>query len=300
MNVKRLLLTSAAFAALSISSAVAADLPVKAAPIAPPPPPFSWTGWYFGGHIGAGWARKEWSEPNCYYCSDSALGTHTAVGVLGGLQGGYNWQTGSFVLGIEGEYSWADLKGDHAGGYSASWTGYNSWDAYTLFHEAANERLSTKVKGVGTIAARFGVASDLIDRTLFYVKVGAAVVRDNHTLTGNSSYSEAPYCFTSCSPYGETSAWSGGASYTRWGWLVGAGLEYALNRNWSAKVEYNYMDFGSKDVAFAVNGSTCNSYECWRWSETRTLSVDQTLHVVKFGVNYRWGGAAWGGTGWGW
>ncbi len=62
MNVKRLLLASAAFGALSIGSAVAADLPVKAAPIAPPPPPFSWTGWYFGGHLGAGWARKDWGD----------------------------------------------------------------------------------------------------------------------------------------------------------------------------------------------------------------------------------------------
>ena len=36
------------------------------------------------------------------------------------------------------------------------------------------------------------------------------------------------------------------ASETRWGWTAGAGVEYALNENLSAKLEYDFLGFGTK------------------------------------------------------
>jgi outer membrane immunogenic protein len=68
---------------------------------------------------------------------------------------------------------------------------------------------------------------------------------------------------------------------TRSGWLVGTGIEYAITPTWSAKIEYNYMDFGTKNVLFDLSGDPA--------------SVKQQLHSVKFGINYRFwgpGGAA--------
>jgi outer membrane immunogenic protein len=268
--------------------------------------PFSWTGFYFGGHLGAGWARKDWSDLSgclaCYSPVNELTGTHTAVGVLGGLQAGYNWQTGNWVFGFEGEYSWADLKGSHSGGQANSITYADYFDGYSvhgLSTESVNERVSTKINGIGTIAARIGVASDLgFGRTLFYVKGGGAVVRDKYSLSGSGAFSDQYItCSDGCSSpyyYSDAARWSASASSTRWGWLVGAGLEFALNANWSAKVEYDYMDFGSKDIAFAVSGSGTSTLHSYTFSDTRTVSVDQTLHVVKFGVNYRWGGGTWG------
>ena len=47
------------------------------------------------------------------------------------------------------------------------------------------------------------------------------------------------------------------ATDTRTGWLVGVGIEYAFHPNWSAKIEYNYMDFGTQTETFMFNTSPC-------------------------------------------
>ena len=62
------------------------------------------------------------------------------------------------------------------------------------------------------------------------------------------------------------------------GWIVGAGLEYAFAANWSAKVEYDYVDLGSKRLTFAAADGT-----------TFILDHDQQAHILKVGINYRFG-----------
>ncbi len=62
--------------------------------------------------------------------------------------------------------------------------------------------------------------------------------------------------------------------------MAGVGLEYGLASNWSIKVEYNYMDFGGDTYRFNLRDST----------DFFDLKIDQQVHVVKFGVNYRFGG----------
>ena len=52
-------------------------------------------------------------------------------------------------------------------------------------------------------------------------------------------------------------------------------MEYAFNENWSSKLEYNYMDFGSYNVAFSDG------------AETEDLTFDQQVQTIKLGVNYR-------------
>ncbi len=65
-------------------------------------------------------------------------------------------------------------------------------------------------------------------------------------------------------------------STTRSGGFVGTGIEYAFVPNWSAKVEYDYYDFGTKNFALAT-------------TPVATISASSRLteHVVKFGVNYK-------------
>jgi len=65
----------------------------------------------------------------------------------------------------------------------------------------------------------------------------------------------------------------GNASTTKIGWTAGAGLEYAFMSNWSAKVEYLYMDLGS--------------FDCNACSATGSNSVDFTANLVRGGINYR-------------
>jgi outer membrane immunogenic protein len=132
---------------LSICSpGFAADLPrpaYKAPPLLSPAPVFSWTGFYVGGHGGYGWSR---------FSGDGD--ERTAKGWLAGVQAGYNYQFGQFVVGIEGEYSWADVK------YDTPLFGGN---------------LTLKNDYFATAAARIGYA---FDRSLVYAKVGAAWTRD--------------------------------------------------------------------------------------------------------------------------
>lgn len=130
------------------SPSFGADLPrpaYKAPPLLTPVPVFSWTGFYIGPHIGYGWSR--------FSSSISGDEVH-AQGFLGGVQAGYNYQIGHFVIGVEGEYSWADVKHEEP-----------------LF----GGTLTLKNDYFATAAARLGYA---FDRTLLYGKVGAAWTRD--------------------------------------------------------------------------------------------------------------------------
>jgi outer membrane immunogenic protein len=64
--------------------------------------------------------------------------------------------------------------------------------------------------------------------------------------------------------------------------MVGAGLELGLSQNWSIKGEYNYMDFGTRRYdAIACVGCLGPTFD---------EEIAQRLHVVKFGLNYRFGG----------
>jgi outer membrane immunogenic protein len=223
-----------ALATFSISAfgvtANAADLrrPAVAAP-AYVSPPYNWTGFFIGAHIGGGWTNKEFFDPVF-----GIRGDVDADGFLGGVQIGYNWQTGPWVFGIEGQFSWADLSGSAIGGFG-----------------------SVEVDYLGSIAGRIGYAWD---RVMLYVKGGGGYAHDRYNVTALGV------------------ALATADSDTRWGWMLGAGLEYGFTPNWSMKIEYNYMDFGSDSVSFA---SIVGPF---------TLDIDQQIHVVKAGINYRFGG----------
>src|SRR5262245_39714382 len=115
----KLLGMSLAVGLTCIGVAQAADMPLKAPRAVAPA--WNWTGLYVGGHLGAGWARKQWSDDTFEANPFTAdLGSHNAIGVLGGFQAGFNYQVGRVVLGVEGQFSFADLKGDHQDSFSIS------------------------------------------------------------------------------------------------------------------------------------------------------------------------------------
>src|SRR5438128_1112183 len=110
----RLLRAGAAFLALMVGPAIAADMPLKA-PILKAPPPL-WTGFYLGGNIGYSWGFSD----STLTFSDAASGAVLAStsskfqlnGLIGGGQIGHNWQTGSWVLGLEADIQASAQKGD--------------------------------------------------------------------------------------------------------------------------------------------------------------------------------------------
>jgi outer membrane immunogenic protein len=107
------------------------------------------------------------------------------------------------------------------------------------------------------------------NNVLFYVKGGAAVVRDKYRTF------DIP-----------TGVAFDSASETRWGGTVGAGLEFGIAPGWSLGVEYDHMFMGSKDVnfhAFGTFGTPAGTF-------TPTDHIKQDVDIGLVRLNYRWGG----------
>jgi outer membrane immunogenic protein len=253
---KKLVLAVAAVSVLLIGAASAADLPARTyskAPVVVPPPVFSWTGFYVGLHGGGDWFNNSWDVPvtpinilgGCGGCPLSA-GSHSGSSWLGGAQAGFNYQMGTFVWGAEADGSWTNLRGSNV----------------SLFIPPTTD--NTKTDYFGTVAARFGIAWD---RALLYVKGGGAWAHDQY--------------FTVVAVNPTVAAQS--TTDTRWGWMIGAGAEYAFTDNWSVKGEYNHLDFGTRTETLQPAGCVgCLAFQ---------YNVKQTIDLVKVGVNYKFGWA---------
>lgn len=232
----RLKLVSAAVAALAIGTVGAQGADLSARmPVKAAP--FVPTFSWTGAYVGAHLGYG-WSDQTYTYEPVPAWSLKSkADGVLGGAQFGYNYQAGTWVLGAEVDFSWTGIKA----------TEVDSFPAYL------GDRYESKIDWTSTVTGRIGYA---FDRSLLYVKGGAAFAHtklDYQRAAGNS----------------------GDASRTSSGWTIGGGLEYAFAPNWSARVEYNYMDFGNHNVRVTEPGA-------W-WD----MGVKQDMHVVKAGVNFR-------------
>jgi outer membrane immunogenic protein len=227
MRLKLLGAGVAALALLATSfSAQAADIPQ---PVYKGPRSvvsyYNWTGFYAGINGGYAWGSSNWDFP---------VGVSPKPkGWLAGGTLGYNYQTGSWVWGLEGDFDWADVKDDVACG------------AFTC---------RTKQHWLATARGRVGYA---FDRWLPYFTGGGAFGR----IQAKSTNPAAP-----------------GDSNNQVGWTVGGGIEYAFVGNWSAKIEYLYVDLGKFNcgISCAVGATTNN--------------VSFTENVVRAGFNYKFSG----------
>lgn len=259
---KKLLLASTilTFAGPALAADLARKMPVKAPPpVVAPVPYFTWTGCYLGGHAGAGWGRKDFSEPDTFgdfADPGEAIRVDTGAGFLGGGQIGCNYQFArNWVFGVEGDFSWADLKGDAVDPFFSGKHGNP-----ITFH--------AKTDWITDVAGRFGYAWD---RWMLYGKGGVAWAHDKYAI-GNLLFFNDRFCFNSagCNPTGIE---------TRTGWTAGIGIEWAFWTNWSAKVEFDHYDFGTKQVTLFDPVA----------DRSGLVDVKQRIEAVKFGLNYRFG-----------
>jgi outer membrane immunogenic protein len=249
---KKIAIEIALAAGLIGTPALAADMPVKAPPTATAVV-YNWTGLYAGVNVGDGWGKANNNDVQFVPIPATVLwGTDTSHpnGVIGGGQLGYNWQTGSIVLGVETDIQGSGQRGGASLACPVAACGIPGFTASE----------TDKLTWFGTTRGRIGVASG---GWLAYVTGGAAYggLRSTGSFVG---------------PAGATTPFSNSA--TRVGWTAGGGLEATLIGNWTWKVEYLYMDFGTANFTTAAVAPFAGAF---------TQSLHFTDSIVRGGVNLR-------------
>jgi outer membrane immunogenic protein len=255
------LLASASILALSSVAVSAADLPVKAPHVLPPPIPFTWTGCYVGLHAGGGVMKDSNTHDQALSSISSIIAIEeglnqgsegTGTGGIAGGQAGCNYQDGNWVVGVEAEGWWSGIRTN---------TGRSITEGIVTLSDFQH----TKNKSDFDIAARAGIA---FDRTLVYGKAG--------WVWGNFNFdSGISFCELGCETF--TTSQSGSLN----GLLVGLGVEHAFTwaPNWTVKLEYDYIRYGSKfmDASFFFDGFPI---------ATGSASQHVDKQIVKVGFNY--------------
>lgn len=292
-NLAFALLTTTVF----VGAAQAADMPAVSAPIQAEVSGHDWSGFYVGAHVGYGWGSSDTvlftdgADFPGLFAGEEVLregavdpgedaelvaadvlaalalgGDFDAIdgseddleGFLGGAQIGFNFQSGSFVFGVEGDFSATDLSSDSS--FEVTTPGFDPF-LLTAGDAAVSGETSADIDWLSTVRGRVGYA---FDNVLVFASGGAAIAEValagrvtafmvdglGETLETTTSYDE---------------------SDIRLGWTVGGGAEMAISENWSVKAEYQYVDLGEETIDL---------------SDDSDSDVDINLHIVKAGLNY--------------
>jgi outer membrane immunogenic protein len=247
---KKFLLGTVALIALA-APAAAADLAARPYTKAPPAPialAYDWSGFYIGANGGWGSSHKCWDFTTPAGAFVVAEGCHDATGGTAGGQIGYRWQAASWVFGVEAQGNWADFKGS------------NTSLAFPAFGN------QSKIDAFGMFTGQVGLAAN---NALFYLKGGAAVTSDRFNAFSSVTNLQV----------------SNTVDDTRWGGVVGVGVEYGFAPNWSAAVEYDHMFMQDRTYTFTNNGVAGVAGTLFG-----TDRIRQDVDLVTVRVNYRWGG----------
>jgi outer membrane immunogenic protein len=252
-----------------IGAASAADLatrPYSKAPVYVEPG-YDWTGFYIGANVGYSWGRSADTSSLSAGAGGPVLFTDTnrsnMNGVVGGGQIGYNWQMQNWLWGLEADFQGTGQRGSHS--YTCP-TGVCTapFGVVAPFPgPAVPATLSQQIDWFGTFRGRAGVL--VSPKVLLYATGGLAYgqVDSRLTLAGATT-----------------------ANDINAGWTVGGGVEGVIDGNWTARLEYLYVDlgrvsetFGSTVVALGGAATLASSF-----------SSRVTDNIVRVGLNYKFGG----------
>jgi opacity protein-like surface antigen/outer membrane receptor protein involved in Fe transport len=224
--------------------------------------PWTWTGYYLG--INAGYSSGK-ASTDAFFNDSTIAGAIFAAGSsydvrgkLLGIQTGYNFALGGWLFGIEGDLQ---LSGQRANPtFLCPGTICNPAGPVVAAFDQ-----NQKLEWFGTLRARFGAT--VTPGALVYVTGGAAVAS---TITSGDMFGFDPngnpatnaFSYVTINP----------------GWTAGAGVEARLFGNWTGKVEYLYMDFGSMTTNINNQGVM---------TLTAMFNSHITDHIVRAGVNYK-------------
>jgi outer membrane immunogenic protein len=235
---KKLLLITASLVAIS-AAAPASAADLAARPYTKAPPMMAALYDWSGFYIGINGGGGT-SRNSWDLVGGGPEGRHDATGGTVGGQVGYRWQTGPIVFGVEAQGNWADFKGDNVS---------------LVF---APDRNRTKIDAFGLFTGQIGYAWNNV---LLYAKGGAAITDNKYDII---------------------SGLGGGVlastSNTRWGGVVGAGLEYGFAPSWSVAFEYDHLFMDRQNVNFVGAAFT------------QTDSIKQDVDLFTARLNYKFGG----------
>ena len=254
-----------------VVSASAADLPARMstkALMGAPVAAYNWTGCYIGGNAGGDTSHSNFTTlvtpgpPGANHLgADSrdnvnaaAPGPADDAAFIGGGQVGCNWQTGSIVFGLEGDFDYFGTNPSLTRNGVVS----DNVSPFTITN-------SVKTSWLATVRPRVGLA---FDRSLLYLTGGLAIT--------NLRYTQSFEDLLASHGIGGSSA-----SKTQLGWTVGGGWEYALTNSWSVKGEYLYAQFSSVGAVGSI--ATVNIAP---FSNGLQGTADLKTHIVRVGANY--------------
>jgi outer membrane immunogenic protein len=239
---KRKFIRSLAGAAAGVLLAGTSAIAADLTPVPPPvlAPVFTWTGFELGAQIGGGVGQTSVNLFDVFNFSNS----YSDSGVFGGLHVGFNYQLmGPIVVGVQGEYNFAGITGNAS--------------AVPLNY------LTTSIREFGSADARIGYAFN----NLLVYAIGGFAYGD---IRNAINFSPSGILF----PVNRFFA------ANRYGFDVGAGLEYNFFGNWTARAEYRYYNWGTRGFADAGFGNPV------------TIAIPnhtskETLQTGRLGLTYK-------------
>jgi outer membrane immunogenic protein len=215
-------------------SASAADLAVAPAPVVVP----TWTGFYIGVHGGAAWqSTPNWTffDPNGALVALPINGGNSALGGVGGFQIGYNWQFApAWVVGVEGDISWASLSDHRTAGPLLTPLGNIAGGNLSAVSMSANTQWLASARG------KLGFTGWL-NNTMFYATGGVAWENVEYAATLTAA-GGGPGPFPGVVPQANSVT---SFSTTKSGWVAGGGAEWQATTNILLRAEYLYYNFNN-------------------------------------------------------
>jgi iron complex outermembrane receptor protein len=240
--------------------------PIFKAPIRPT---WTWAGFYVGGTIGYRWGRSNtdtvFSDPATSGQLFATSGARKLDGAIGGAQGGYNWVAGNVLAGVEADLNYSGQRARLRAGCPGEVCNPPLVGVVSDPSVRAISDQGQKLEWFATLRGRLGAT--VTPDTLAYVTGGLAV---GETMTAGTVFGfdgDGNPVNTIVSSHN-----------TKAGWTIGGGLEGRLVGNWTAKIEYQYLDLGSVSTVPtpAPNATVAVAFNS-RISD----------NIVRLGVNYK-------------
>ena len=264
LNAKLLVVLAGAIATIaSIDAGSAADLGARPYSNAPVyfQPGYDWTGIYIGANVGFGWGRSsDTSALSAGPTLFSDTNRSKLDGVVGGGQIGYNWQMQNWLVGLEGDFQGTGQRGIHS--FTCP-TGVCTASVGALPGPALPVSLTQQLDWFGTLRLRGGFL--VSPSVLLYGTGGLAYgqVNSRSTLVGTAT-----------------------SSVIQPGWTVGAGVEGVIVGDWTAKLEYLYVDLGRASDTFTSLVISPDGITPLLGSFNSRI----TDNIVRVGFNYKFSG----------